>query len=74
MSDDTTFDAEGHMDAMAATLGLSITDAQRPGVIGFLQLAARMNGILEDVPVPVDTLELATVYNVPERAPAGDDA
>jgi hypothetical protein len=60
------FDAETHMAAMAATLGLEISDGQKPGVMQFLELAARMNGLLEAAPVPADTLELAPVYTPPE--------
>ena len=61
------FDAETHMAAMAASLGLGITAEQKPGVKQFLELAARMNGLLEAAPVPADTLELASVYTPPER-------
>ncbi|WP_416896440.1 MAG: DUF4089 domain-containing protein [Minwuia sp.] len=61
------FDAEAHIAAMAATLGLEISEAQKPGVKQFLELAARMNGLLEAAPVPHDTLELAPVYTPLER-------
>lgn len=61
------FDAETHMRAMAATLDLGITPAQEAGVRQFLELAARMNALLEAAPVPADSLELAPVFTPPER-------
>ncbi|MEC9346785.1 MAG: DUF4089 domain-containing protein [Pseudomonadota bacterium] len=60
------FDAERHLDAMAGTLGLTVTEAQREGVLRFLSMAHRMAEILDAAPVPADTLELANVYHPPE--------
>lgn len=61
------FDADAHMQAMAASLGLEITPGREAGVRQFLELARRMHDLLEAAPVPADSLELAPVFTPPER-------
>lgn len=63
----TGFDAERHLDAMAGTLDLVVTEAQRPGVLRFLGMAHAMAQVLDQAPVPADSLELASVYRPPEN-------
>ena len=60
--DPQSFDAERHIDAMAPTMGLAITAAQRPGVARFLRIARAMAAQLEQAPVDPDTIELAPVF------------
>jgi hypothetical protein len=50
-----------HIDAMAPLLGLEVTDAQRPGVRRFLEVARAMAETVEAALTP-DTLHLATVF------------
>lgn len=59
---DDGFDAEAHLDAVAPTMGLAITDSQRPGVLTFLEIAHTMAKTLADAPLPKDVLELAPVF------------
>lgn len=68
MSD--AFDAERHLDAVAPTLGLTITAEQRPQVLQFLRVAARMAALVESANLPDDAFELAPVFTPgrPERA------
>lgn len=61
------FDAAGHLDAMAPSLGLAITAEQREGVICFLAAAEAMAKIVERAPIAEDSLELAPVFR-PGRA------
>jgi len=56
------FDAERHCDAMAATLGLSITAEQRPVVLQFLTIAAGMAAIVEAAPIDDASHDLAPVF------------
>jgi uncharacterized membrane protein len=56
------FDAARHCDAMAATLGLTITPEQRPGVLQFLSIAAAMAEIVAQVPIDDASLDLAPVF------------
>ena len=57
------------IDAMAPLLGLEISDAQRPGVRRFLEVARSMAKLVENG-APPDTLDLAPVFVpvTPERA------
>jgi hypothetical protein len=50
-----------HIDAMAPLLGLEVTDAQRPGVRRFLEVARAMAETV-DAASPPDTLHLAPVF------------
>ena len=50
-----------HIDAMAPLLGLTITEAQRPGVQRFLEVARGMAKLVEEA-APPDTLDLAPVF------------
>lgn len=56
------FDPAAHLDAMAPSLGLTITTEQRQGVIRFLAAAQAMAEIVQAAPVAEDTLELAPVF------------
>lgn len=67
-----SFDAETHLDAVAPTVGLAITDAQRPGVLEFLKVAARMAALVESAGLPGDAFELAPVFR-PSSVAGGDD-
>lgn len=66
MQDDKALDA--YIDEAARLAGLTITDAQRPGVRLFLGLAAGMAGTLEPVPVE-EPFALAPVF--PAGGPDG---
>ena len=44
-------DHTAYIDAAAATLGLKITTAQRPGVTRFFALAAEMAALVEGLPL-----------------------
>ena len=59
-----------HIDAMAPLLGLEVTDAQRPGLRRFLEVAKGMAEAVEAA-TPPDTLDLAPVF-VPIVPPASD--
>jgi hypothetical protein len=59
-----------HIDAMAPLLGLEVTDAQRPGVRRFLEVARAMADVVERA-IPPDTLDLAPVF-VPVPPPDVD--
>ncbi|MEI5667543.1 DUF4089 domain-containing protein [Bosea sp. CCNWLW174] len=67
------FDPAAHLDAMATSLGLAITAAQRPGVIRFLATAEAMARIVQAAPVGEDTLELAPVFR-PARVGVEEEA
>ena len=58
----TGFDAARHLDAMAPSLGLTITDAQRPTVLQFLAIAHGMAQIVGGAPLDAASLELAPVF------------
>jgi hypothetical protein len=60
-----------HIDAMAPLLGLAVTEAQRPGVRRFLEVARTMAEAVERA-TPPDTLDLAPVF-VPITASKLDD-
>lgn len=60
MDDQARLDA--WIDALAPTLGLHITASQRPGVRGFLAIAAAMAAELEGVDLADDALDLAPVF------------
>jgi hypothetical protein len=59
------FDADKIIDAMAPLLGLAVTDADRPGVRGHLETAARLNASLDAVVID-DAIEPAPVFT-PEQ-------
>ncbi|MBY0611385.1 MAG: DUF4089 domain-containing protein [Beijerinckiaceae bacterium] len=69
---DMPFNAETHLDAVAPTVGLAITDAQRPGVLEFLKVASRMAALVESAGLPDDAFDLAPVFR-PGSVEAGDD-
>ena len=51
----TAMDHTAYIDAAAATLGLKITDEQRPGVTRFFALAADMAALVNGLPLtPAD--------------------
>ena len=57
-----TFDAERHCDAMADTLGMTITQEQRPGVLLFLAVARNMFEMINNPAIADDTFDLAPVF------------
>lgn len=63
------FDAARHCDAMAASLGLTITPEQRPVVLEFLRIAHGMAAIVATAPLDEAGFELAPVFR-PGRADA----
>ena len=69
----TPLDMEGFVDAQSAMLGLTITAAQRPGVVRYMQLVAGMAPRVMDFALtPAD--ESGNVFvPVPAAAP-GDKA
>ena len=73
----TGVDTERYMDAAAGLIDLPLAPDWRPGVVRFLDLAADMAAILEDVPLDDAHLELAQVYKLDDwqgaTAPAGPD-
>ena len=62
------FDAERCCDAMAATVGLTISQDQRPGVVQFLTIAHRMAMTVALAPLDVAAFEPAPVFRA-----GGDD-
>lgn len=56
------FDAARHLDALAPTLGLTITEAQRPGVLQFLGVAHLMSEIVRAAPLDDASFELAPSF------------
>lgn len=56
------FDAARHCDATAPALGLTITEAQRPGVLQFLDVAAQMAAIVRGTPLDDGGFELAPSF------------
>ena len=52
---------EGYVDAAAAALGLNLSPAHRPDVLGYFALAAGFADILEAVPLDMHA-ESATVF------------
>lgn len=61
------FDAARHLEAMAQTLGLTITAEQRPGVLQFLALAQAMAEMLRTAPHDDASFELAPVFHPGEH-------
>jgi len=59
MSGAVDFDPERHLEAMAPTLGLTISEVQKPVVLQFLAIAHNMARIVEAAPLADDKLELA---------------
>lgn len=56
-----SFDPDRHIEAMAPLLGLEVTEAMRPGVRRFLEVARSMAEKVETAALP-DTLDLAPVF------------
>jgi hypothetical protein len=56
------FDAERHCDALSVTLGLTITEEQRPGVMQFLEVAHRMAAIVAGAPLDDGAFEMAAGF------------
>ncbi|KPH79015.1 DUF4089 domain-containing protein [Bosea vaviloviae] len=56
------FDAVRHLDAMAPSLGLTITDEQRPMVLQFLAIAHSMSKVVLAAPLDPASLELAPAF------------
>ena len=61
------FDPDRHIDAVAPTLGLTVTEAQRPGAALFLNIARGMAETVAAAPVPGDELHLAPVFRPGKR-------
>jgi hypothetical protein len=59
---DRSFDPDRHIDALAPAMNLTITDAQRPGVIRFLTLAHEMASQLSLAPLDPETIDLAPTF------------
>jgi hypothetical protein len=59
--------ADRHVDLMAPLLGLAVTEAQRPGVCRFLEVARRMAALVEPGGAG-DSLDLAPVFRPIEPA------
>jgi hypothetical protein len=57
----TEFDAEAHMDLMAAALGLPIAPEHRAGVITNLARTAELARLVMDFPLP-DEVEFDLVF------------
>ncbi len=55
------FDAETHLDALAATVGLPIAPEHRPGVAANLARAAQLARLVMDFPLP-DEAEAGPVF------------
>ncbi len=74
----TGVDTERYMDAAAGLIDLPLAPEWRPGVAGFLDLAAEMAAVLETVPLDDAHLELASVYVLPDLdeppTPHGEDS
>jgi hypothetical protein len=58
----SVFDAGRHCDAMAPTLGLTITAEQRPAVLQFLSIAKTMSAIVFLAPLDDAVFEPAGVF------------
>jgi len=56
------FDPARHLEVMAPTLGLTISEAQKPVVLQFLAIAHSMARIVDAAPLPDDKLELAPAF------------
>lgn len=72
MSDDQpAFDPDSHCDAMAATLGLTITPTQRPAVLQFLAIARRMAETVNRAPLDEASFEPAAIFHAGGRDDGG---
>lgn len=60
--DPAPFDSARHLAAMAPALGLTITAAQRPGVLQFLGIAHAMAEVVRAATPEEGTFELAPVF------------
>jgi len=56
---------DAYIDAVAAEVGLEITEVQRPGVRQFLGIAADMAAVIQAVPLDDAELALAPVFCPP---------
>ncbi|TVQ34383.1 MAG: DUF4089 domain-containing protein [Geminicoccaceae bacterium] len=68
MADETAFDPDAWIDAMAPVVGLPIGDLERPGVRTFLGVAKGMADLLDAVELPDDELALAPVFRPEDEA------
>jgi Protein of unknown function (DUF4089) len=59
---DLAFDPDRHIDALAPTMGLSISDTERAGVIQFLTVAHTMATRVFAAPLDNDAMHLAPVF------------
>jgi len=72
MSDDQpAFNAGRHCDAMAPTLGLTITEEQRPVVLQFLAIAQRMSETVFRTPLDGASFEPAPVFRAGKHEDGG---
>jgi 1-carboxybiuret hydrolase subunit AtzG-like protein len=55
-------DLERQVEILASVVGLSITDAERPGVVRFFRLARAMADKVYGVPLADDTFEVPAVF------------
>jgi hypothetical protein len=62
------WDPDAWIDAMAPVVGLDVTEAQRPGVRTFLEIAKGMAEQLESVDLPDDELAPAPVFTPEPRS------
>ena len=65
---DEDWDPDAWIDAMAPVVGLEVSEAQRPGVRTFLEIAKGMAERLEQVELPDDKLEPAPVFTPEPRS------
>ena len=64
---------DAYIDATSAIVNLPIAEDFRPGVAGFLQLAADMAAVLEGVDLDDGELALAAVYAPPDVRECTDE-
>ncbi|WP_158047191.1 DUF4089 domain-containing protein [Skermanella pratensis] len=64
---DNTFDAESHVDHMAAALGLAIDPDYRPGVVANMARTAEIARLVTEFPLP-DGVELAPAFRPGEES------
>ncbi|MDX3807595.1 DUF4089 domain-containing protein [Bosea thiooxidans] len=70
-NDQSAFDAARHCDAMSATLGLTITQEQRPAVLQFLAIAQRMAETVFGAPLDDASFEPAPVFRAGSHVDGG---
>lgn len=58
----SAFEAGRHCDAMAPALGLTVTEAQRPAVLQFLDVAHLMAVVVQNAPLDDGGFEMAPVF------------